>query len=123
MLASHNSKEASPVFTQALLPPSPCFLLSCKTDFSQAVVLANSENPPMAHAYVLLNVNGGTEDDVLRQVKGVSGVEEAYVSYGVYDLVIKIKANTMQELKDVVTHKIRHIADVQSSLTLLMVEE
>ena len=77
----------------------------------------------MAHAYVLLNVNGGTEDDVLRQVKGVSGVEEAYVSYGVYDLVIKIKANTMQELKDVVTHKIRHIADVQSSLTLLMVEE
>ncbi len=77
----------------------------------------------MAHAYVLLNVNGGTEDDVLRQVKGVSGVKEAYVSYGVYDLVIKIKADTMQELKDVVTHKIRQIADVQSSLTLLMVEE
>ena len=76
----------------------------------------------MTKAYVLVNVKGGTEDNVLKQVKSIGGVTEAYVSYGVYDLIVKVAANTMQELKDVVTHKIRQINDVQSTLTLLMTE-
>jgi DNA-binding Lrp family transcriptional regulator len=77
----------------------------------------------MTHAYILVNVEGGTEDNVLRQVKSISGVAEAYVSYGVYDLIVKVKADSMQELKDVVTHKIRQIKNVQSTLTLLMTEK
>jgi len=77
----------------------------------------------MTQAYILLNVEGGTEDIVLSQIKSIAGVEQSYVSYGVYDLIIKLKADTMQELKDVVTHKIRTIKQVQSSLTLLMIEE
>jgi DNA-binding Lrp family transcriptional regulator len=77
----------------------------------------------MTQAYILLNVEGGNEDNVLKQVRNIAGVEQAYVSYGVYDLVVKVKADTMQELKDVVTHKIRQIKSVQSTLTLLMVAE
>jgi DNA-binding Lrp family transcriptional regulator len=77
----------------------------------------------MTNAYILVNVEGGTEDSVLKQVRKVSGVAEAHVSYGVYDLILKVKADSMQELKDVVTHKIRQIKDVQSTLTLLMTGE
>ena len=77
----------------------------------------------MTRAYILLNVEGGAEDNVLGQVKSISGVEQAYVSYGVYDLILKVKAVTMQELRDVVTHKIRQIKQVQSTLTLLIVDE
>jgi DNA-binding Lrp family transcriptional regulator len=77
----------------------------------------------MTQAYILVNVEGGEEDNVLKQVKRVSEVAEAYVSYGVYDLIVKVKAASMQELKDVVTHKIRLIKDVQSTLTLLMTEQ
>ncbi len=77
----------------------------------------------MTRAYILLNVEGGAEDNVLGQVKSISGVEQAYVSYGVYDLILKVKADTMQELRDVVTHKIRQIKQVQSTLTLLIVDE
>jgi len=74
----------------------------------------------MTYAYILLNVEGGTEDNVLKQVRSIEGVTEAYVSYGVYDLIVKVSADNMQELKDIVTHKIRQINDVQSTLTLLM---
>jgi DNA-binding Lrp family transcriptional regulator len=77
----------------------------------------------MTQAYILLNVEGGSEDDVLKEVKNIFGVERAYVSYGVYDLIIKVKANTIQELKDVVTHRIRQIKAVQSTLTLMILEE
>jgi len=77
----------------------------------------------MPRAYVLFNVESGTEETVLKQLKNVSNVEEAYVSYGVYDLVVRVKANTMEELKDAVTHKIRTIKQVRSTLTLIMMEE
>jgi DNA-binding Lrp family transcriptional regulator len=77
----------------------------------------------MPRAYVLFNVESGSEENVLKQLKNISNVEEAYVSYGVYDLVIRIKANTMEELKDAVTHKIRTIKQVRSTLTLIMMEE
>jgi DNA-binding Lrp family transcriptional regulator len=77
----------------------------------------------MPRAYVLFNVESGSEDSVLKQIKSLSNVEESYISYGVYDLVIRIKANTMDELKNMVTHKIRTIKQVRSTLTLIQMEE
>ena len=77
----------------------------------------------MPRAYVLFNVESGSEDNVLKQLRNINNVEEAYVSYGVYDLVVRVKANTMEELKNAVTHKIRTIKEVRSTLTLIMMEE
>ena len=77
----------------------------------------------MPRAYVLFNVESGSEDTVLKQLRNLNNVEEAYVSYGVYDLVIRVKADTMEELKESVTHKIRTIKQVRSTLTLIMMEE
>jgi DNA-binding Lrp family transcriptional regulator len=77
----------------------------------------------MPRAYVLFNVESGSEDSVLKQLKNINNVEEAYVSYGVYDIVVRIKADTMEKLKDTVTHKIRTIKQVRSTLTLIMMEE
>jgi DNA-binding Lrp family transcriptional regulator len=77
----------------------------------------------MPHAFVLLNVETGAEDPVLKQLRTIGVVEESYVSYGVYDLIIKVKADTMEELKEAVTHKIRGISQVRSTLTLIMMEE
>ncbi len=77
----------------------------------------------MPSAFVLINVESGSEDEVFKQVKNMPSVTEAYVSYGVYDLIIKVKAATMNELKDTVSHKIRTLNKVRSSLTLIMIEE
>ena len=77
----------------------------------------------MPRAFVLLNVETSSEDNVLKQLKQIGLVEESYVSYGVYDLIIKVKADTMEELKEAVTYKIRKINQVRSTLTLIMMEE
>jgi DNA-binding Lrp family transcriptional regulator len=77
----------------------------------------------MPRAFVLFNVETGSEDFVLKQLKNISSIEEAYVSYGVYDLIVRINAGTMEELKEIVTHKIRAINQVRSTLTLMMIEE
>ena len=77
----------------------------------------------MPRAYVLINVESGSEDDVLQELKTIEGVEEAYFSYGVYDLITKIKADTMDKLKEMVTRRIRTLSKVRSTLTLIMMEE
>jgi DNA-binding Lrp family transcriptional regulator len=77
----------------------------------------------MPRAFVLINVESGFEDSVLRELKNVSGVEEAYFSYGVYDIITRVKAETMEELKDMVTKRVRTLSKVRSTLTLIMMEE
>ena len=77
----------------------------------------------MPRAYVLINVESGSEDDVLKELKTIEGVEEAYFSYGVYDLITKIKADTMDKLKEMVTRRIRTLSKVRSTLTLILMEE
>jgi DNA-binding Lrp family transcriptional regulator len=77
----------------------------------------------MPRAFVLINVESGSEDEVLNELKTLEGVEEAYFSYGVYDLITKIRADSMDKLKEVVTRKIRTLSKVRSTLTLIMMEE
>lgn len=77
----------------------------------------------MPQAFVLFNVESGSEDQVLKDAKHIGGVQEAYVSYGVYDLIIKVKADSMETLKEVVTHRLRTIKKVRSTLTLILTEE
>jgi DNA-binding Lrp family transcriptional regulator len=77
----------------------------------------------MPQAYVLFNVESGSEDAILNQLRDLNNVLESYVSYGVYDLVVRIKADTMDELKNLVTHKIRTLKQVRSTLTLIIMDE
>jgi DNA-binding Lrp family transcriptional regulator len=76
----------------------------------------------MISAVVLVNTDLGSQDKVLESLKQVEGVEEAHALYGVYDLLIKIKAISVDKLKDITKLRIRQIAGVTSSLTLMIIE-
>ena len=76
----------------------------------------------MPMAFVLINAEIGSEEAVLKERKKVEGVEEAYVVYGVYDVVAKVKAESMDKLKDIVTWHVRRLDKVRSTLTMIVVE-
>lgn len=76
----------------------------------------------MPMAFVLINAEIGSEEEVLKELNKVEGVIEAYVVYGVYDVVAKIRADTMDKLKDVVTWHVRRLNKVRSTLTMIVVE-
>ena len=77
----------------------------------------------MPRAYVLFSVGSDSEDQVLKDLRNTEGVQEVNVSYGVYDLVAKIKTDSMEQLKELVSHHLRRIDNVRSTLTLILVEE
>ena len=76
----------------------------------------------MAIAFVLLNSDLGQGSDIETSLKDVPEVKEVYGVYGVYDFIVKLEAETMSDLKDIITDKIRRIQNVRSSLTLITVE-
>jgi len=76
----------------------------------------------MPMAFVLINAEIGSEEEVLKELNKVEGVVESFVVYGVYDVVAKIKADTMDKLKDVVTWHVRRLNKVRSTLTMIVVE-
>jgi DNA-binding Lrp family transcriptional regulator len=76
----------------------------------------------MPMAFVLINADLGAEEDLVRELKNIEHVKEVYVVYGVYDIVAKIEADTMEKVKETITWKIRRLEKVRSTLTMIVVE-
>jgi DNA-binding Lrp family transcriptional regulator len=79
-------------------------------------------------AYVLLNSDLGSDQTIIDEVKRIlskeSGIKfEVQGVYGVYDIVLKISAANADELRTIITNKIRKINKVQSTLTMMVIEE
>jgi len=77
----------------------------------------------MPKAFVLINTEIGSEADVLKDLKKVEGIIEARAVYGVYDIVARVEADTMDKLKEIVTWRVRRLDKVRSTLTMIVVEE
>jgi len=76
----------------------------------------------MPMAFVFMNIDTGGEQEVLKQLQGIPNVKEAHLVYGVYDLVARIEAETMDKLKEIVTWKVRRLDKVRSTLTTIVME-
>ncbi len=77
----------------------------------------------MISAVLFVNTElGSSQDEIIESLKLIEGVEEAHALYGVYDLMVKIKALTLDKLKDIIKLHIRQLAGVTSSLTLMIVD-
>jgi len=70
----------------------------------------------------MMNAEVGSEAEVLKKLKKTAGVKEAYLVYGVYDIVAKVEAETMKKLREVIASKIRGIDGVGSTLTMIVIE-
>lgn len=76
----------------------------------------------MTTAFVLINTETGSEADVLKDMKKVEGVDEAFAVYGVYDIIARVKADSMDKLKEILTWHIRRLDKVKSTLTMIVSE-
>jgi DNA-binding Lrp family transcriptional regulator len=73
-------------------------------------------------AYVLIGVEIGAGEEVLRELRGMTEVKESYGVYGVYDIIVKVEAEDMSSLKDVISSKIRRIDRVRNTVTMIISE-
>jgi DNA-binding Lrp family transcriptional regulator len=77
----------------------------------------------MPLAFVMITAETGKESQVLDELKKIEHVKEACLTYGVYDIVAKVEAETREKLQEVITGKVRKLNNVRSTLTMMVVEE
>ena len=74
-------------------------------------------------AFVLINTEMGSMEETLKVLSKIDNVKEAYMVYGVYDIVAKVEAESMTKLKELVTWKIRKLDKVRSTLSMIVMNE
>ncbi|HLN89434.1 MAG TPA: Lrp/AsnC ligand binding domain-containing protein [Candidatus Binatia bacterium] len=77
----------------------------------------------MPTAYILFNTEIGAENQVLRALKEVEGVEEAHSLWGVYDIIANVKADSLEELKHIISKRIEKISRINSKFTMVVNEK
>ncbi len=82
----------------------------------------------MPIAFILLNSDLGSDQEIVTKIKEILSVEkglkfEVQGVYGIYDIVVKIESDNADHLRSVITNKIRKIDKVQSTLTMMVIEE
>ena len=82
----------------------------------------------MPTSYVLINSDLGTDESIIVKIKellnGEKGIEyEIQGVYGVYDIILKISSDSIDNLRSTITNRIRKITSVQSTLTMMVIEE
>lgn len=76
----------------------------------------------MPKAFVFINVDSGSETEVLKRLREIPEVKEAYFVYGVYDIVAEVETDSMDRLKEVITSKVRGLDKIRATLTTIAME-
>ena len=81
----------------------------------------------MPIAYVLVNSDLGSDESIINEMKEILTDEKIMFEiqgiYGVYDIVLKMVSDNAENLRSVITNKIRRVGKVQSTLTMMVIEE
>jgi DNA-binding Lrp family transcriptional regulator len=73
-------------------------------------------------AFVMITAEIGKEGEALNELKKIEHVKEACLTYGVYDIVAKVEAETWDKVKEVIASKVRRLNSIRSTLTMMVVE-
>ena len=76
----------------------------------------------MANAYILINCEIGSEEEVITALKNINSIKEVHGTFGAYDILAKIESPQVEDLRETITWKIRKIDKIRSTLTLMGIE-
>ena len=76
----------------------------------------------MSKAFVLINCELGSEEQVILDLKTVDCVKKINGVFGAYDILANLECDRLEELRQTILSKIRKIDNVRSTKTLMGIE-
>ena len=73
-------------------------------------------------AFVLIKVKVGKANVVLDELRKLENVQETYMVTGVYDIVAKLEAPSLEKLGKIIADKLHEIEGVTSTVTCIVVK-
>lgn len=77
----------------------------------------------MASSFVLINCTLGKEETVLESLRGTEGISTVSGVFGAYDIIVKVSADELHEMRELITKRIRKIEHIRSTLVLMIIDE
>ncbi|MEK0319246.1 MAG: Lrp/AsnC ligand binding domain-containing protein [Nitrosopumilus sp.] len=68
--------------------------------------------------YILLNCDLGSEDYIVEELRHIPEVKNAYLTFGAYDIIAEVHADSQKDFEKTLSSKIRKLARVVSTMTL-----
>lgn len=75
----------------------------------------------MQKGFVLLNCDLGAEEQVVRDLMPMKGIDGVHLTFGAYDVIIEVSAPDQESFEKTVA-EIRSLASVVSTMTLNIVK-
>jgi len=73
-------------------------------------------------AFVLINTDDHIDDDkIIAQLKKIDGISEVCKVSGIYNILVKVEAETMHKVAKVVNHRLKNLRNIQSTLTMVAI--
>ena len=76
----------------------------------------------MHKGFVLLNCDLGAEEFIVEELKNISNVLQAYITFGAYDVIAEINTDSKEDFDETVSLKIRRLTRVVSTMTLNVID-
>ena len=76
----------------------------------------------MPVAFSLIRVESGTESEVLEELIKLSEVQSAFIVLGRYDIIVRVAADTMEGVRQILLTVIRKIPHIQDTATFIAAE-
>lgn len=74
-------------------------------------------------AYVLITIQTGGIHEVIRHLNRLVGVHEASMTFGPYDAVAVVEADSIKDMGEILATKIQPIPGIIDTITCLAIEE
>ena len=69
--------------------------------------------------FVLCKLSPGKEQNAVRSIRSIEGVNEVYMVFGGWDMILSAEADTMDKLSNVIVSRVRAIDGVTATETLV----
>lgn len=77
----------------------------------------------MPKAYVLISAENGREKELLEELRSNADVKEINPVEGIYDIIVRVEADTAKRLNDTLALGIGRCANIKSTSTLTVNEK
>ena len=76
----------------------------------------------MTSAFLLINSEFLFTEEVMNKLKEIPEIVDIYLVQGLYDIIAKVKLNTEEELKELVSERIRKVDKITGTVTVIIAE-
>jgi DNA-binding Lrp family transcriptional regulator len=75
---------------------------------------------PSDICFLLINTEFPFVDDIIGELRKIPEIIDIYRVQGMYDIIAKVKLNTEEELKELVTERIRKVERITGTVTIII---